>query len=149
MALDMAIAVVWTVDLVLSFFKGFEEHGVVDLRLSRTASAYLKSWFLLDFGLVLLDWVLIMLTKQVVFAGVVRSAKMLRFWRGFRMLKFLRFYRVPKVYLGTKNVLRSSAAQTTLKIFAWLVGIIMLNHIIACFWYLLGMEHVDNPSWIR
>lgn len=64
------------------------------------------------------------------------------------MLKFLRFYRVPKVYLSTKNVLRSYAAQTMLKVFAWLVGVVMLNHVIACFWYLLGMAPIDSPSWI-
>jgi len=148
LGLDVAIAVIWTIDLVLSFFQGVEEYGVVDMRLSRTVLAYLKSWFFLDFGLVLLDWVLIMLTQQVVFAGVARSAKMLRFWRGFRMLKFLRFYRVPKAYLSTKNLLRSSAAQTTLKITAWLAGIVMLNHVIACFWYFIGMAPGDNPSWI-
>jgi len=44
--------------------------------------------------------------------------------------------------------LKSDLGQTALSIFGWIVGILALNHITACIWYLLGASAVDS-SWVK
>jgi len=120
---------------------------VVDLRLRSTAWAYAKSWFVVDCTLVILDWSLLLITHVVSFGGVFRSTKTLRFWRALKMLKFLRWYRMPKLYLNTYNFLRTDLAQTTLTIVSWILGLLTLSHLIACFWYFIGKAE-ESPSWV-
>jgi len=144
---DVLIASVWTADLFLSFFRGFVQYGVVELRLSYTAWAYIKSWFLLDFVLVLMDWILLCITPVVAFAGVPRGAKALRFWKFFRMFRFVRSYRVQRFLLSAHKSF-SGTTQTAFQILTWIVGMLMLSHLIACFWYLLGTFFHDSPSWV-
>jgi len=145
--LDVVMVCVWTADLVLGFYRGLQHYGVVDLRFRSTAWAYIKSWFLLDFTLVILDWSLL-LTRMVTLGGVLRSSKTVRFWRVLKMFKFLRWYRMPRLYMSTQRFLQCDLAQTAFTIFSWIIGLFMLNHLIVCFWLLLGKGFEASPSWV-
>jgi len=141
------MTVCWTIDLFQGFFRGYEEHGIVELRLKNVMFSYLKSWFFLDFALVALDWIIALLTMNLSFAGVARSAKTLRLWRALRMLKFLRFYRMPRIYHDVERMFRNEFAQSALRIGTWICGILVLNHIIACLWFQIGSS-TTGPSWV-
>jgi len=147
--IELLMASVWTLDLFLNFFRGFEKNGVVELRIRKTALAYLRSWFMLDFSLVLLDWVMIVFTSLVAFASVLRSVKVLRLWRAARLLKFLRLYRMKDFSKLSMYFFRSELSRTMFKISTWIVGILMLNHVTACFWYMLGSLPLSSPTWTQ
>jgi len=63
------------------------------------------------------------------------------------MLRFIRVYRVQRFFFGI-NPASLGVSQTAFQISMWIVGMLMLSHLIACFWYLLGTFPVDSPSWV-
>merc|ERR1712012_906611 len=59
-AMDMAITIFWTLDVILMFSAGFYNQGVIEMRRSHIALRYLKTWFALDIVVVGVDWVVIL-----------------------------------------------------------------------------------------
>jgi len=150
--MSLCVSCWWTFDLMCGFFRGFQRHGVVELRIRYTALEYVRSWFCLDLLLVSIDWCAEFLFGQE--EDEERGLNVLRQFKGgsrmvraCRMLKFLRFARMPKLYAELQAMLSSDFAQTTFRICTWIVGILMLNHIIACVWFGVGSLCLDEPCW--
>merc|ERR1712232_345465 len=57
--MDIFACSFWTFDIGASFFVGFHSKGVVEMRPSRVARQYTRSWFMPDVALVALDWCVI------------------------------------------------------------------------------------------
>jgi len=78
-------------------------------------------------------------------AGIARSAKALRLSRCARLLRLLRLGRTPKLASHLRKNL-SQLSVTTAKITGWVIGILFLNHVVACFWFWLGDS--SNAGWV-
>jgi len=144
------VTVWWTLDMLFSFFQGYNHRGVVEMRPTKTACAYLRSWFLLDFTLVALDWATLLMTALTSAFGFARSAKTLRISRIFRLIRLTRVCRLPKVLKVSNDVqhtTNSDTFQTIAKVMFWIGGILFVNHVFACSWFALGTN--TRPGWVE
>jgi len=148
--LGLLVTIWWTLDMLLSFCAGYQHKGIVELRLSSTACAYIRSWFALDFVLVGIDWFTLILA-HLDSSGIARSAKSLRFSRALRILRLSRMFRLPKLFKvanGLQYWLSGDLMAAVLKVGCWILGILFVNHFIACTWFALGDADEGVPTWV-
>mmetsp|Transcript_28714 Transcript_28714/g.66639 ORF Transcript_28714/g.66639 Transcript_28714/m.66639 type:complete len:940 (-) Transcript_28714:125-2944(-) len=131
--------VYWSLDIIASFLTGYHVNGVVELRPSKVAKHYSRTWFPLDIMIVTSDWlVLANVGDSVDLLGVMRIGKSFRLTRVLRAMRLLRILR----YLRNMEVLwyitRSQVPSTMVNIAKFLLAMIVVNHFIACAWYGLG-----------
>jgi len=142
--------VFWTVDVPASLITGFvSDDGFIELRLENIIPRYLRSWMLLDFVIVSLDWLeLVVINEGGV--GLARMGKATRTFRIIRMLRLLRLARMRQVLAILTERLRSEKVVVIFDICRLMIGMIAFSHFIACFWYGVGAEGLDSgKSWIN
>lgn len=147
--LGLVVTCWWTLDLLANFCRGYEEGGAVEMRLQRIACRYLRTWFAVDCTLVVLDWIMVVLESLTSFWSVARTARLARVSVIFRMLRLIRAFKLHKLTGNVRSTVREADTPTALlPVLSWIVGILVLNHVIACFWLLLGQIITDIPSWL-
>ncbi|CAE7275459.1 HCN2 [Symbiodinium sp. CCMP2456] len=57
---DTGVALVWTLDILVSFLRGVTDGGAVDMRPSYVAMKYIRTWFCVDVSVVVTDWILLL-----------------------------------------------------------------------------------------
>ncbi|CAJ1416681.1 unnamed protein product [Effrenium voratum] len=103
---DLLVAVVWTLDILMSFLRGVTDRGAVDMRPTYVAKKYVGSWFFVDLSVVATDWVLLL-------SNGLDDMEVLRVLRGrifLRLLRVLRLIRVIKV-ADRSSIIRPDAAD--------------------------------------
>mmetsp|Transcript_43286 Transcript_43286/g.125125 ORF Transcript_43286/g.125125 Transcript_43286/m.125125 type:complete len:767 (-) Transcript_43286:168-2468(-) len=151
--LEWATTVFWCIDMILSFFSGFQEGGLVEMRWSRVAMKYLRSWFMFDFLLVSLDWVLLLQTDQegadmFGLARLGKYGKVIRLMRILRMVRLIRLVKVLSILAEFSDFLHSEVTQSVFSLVKLLAAIAALSHCVACAWYFVGASEVDTWSWV-
>eukprot|EP00443_Scrippsiella_acuminata_P069913 CAMPEP_0115399448 /NCGR_PEP_ID=MMETSP0271-20121206/14842_1 /TAXON_ID=71861 /ORGANISM="Scrippsiella trochoidea, Strain CCMP3099" /LENGTH=723 /DNA_ID=CAMNT_0002823261 /DNA_START=170 /DNA_END=2337 /DNA_ORIENTATION=+ len=142
----------WTADMAGNFLAGYQVNGMVELRLSKIAGRYLRTWFPCDLLLVLLDWVIMLSVGgggSGDAIGIFRITKSLRVIRILRMLRLVRLVRLIKVIsliAEFSDYVRSENMLTVIGILKLLIALIVVNHFIACAWYSLGDLDADS-TW--
>lgn len=142
----MSIAIVLTIDLGTSFFVGFEVRGRTELRLNKIVLHYLRTWFLLDFTIIVLDWVEI-LGFSTLSVSVGWALRILRLMRIFRLVRVVR---IAHVIDSWTDHVASGALLTSIVIGKMLGFLILFCHCIGCLWYYMGLidEERQVDSWI-
>mmetsp|Transcript_112237 Transcript_112237/g.250753 ORF Transcript_112237/g.250753 Transcript_112237/m.250753 type:complete len:578 (-) Transcript_112237:68-1801(-) len=149
-------AVFWTLDMALQLITGFHTEGVVEMRLRHIRKRYLSTWFIPDFLVLLVDWVGICAgfggQASNESTGILRIGKSSRLLKPLRFLRFVRLMRVAKVTETLDNRMQHihSAYLALLMKVSWnAFKILVINHYIACAWYLIATENEpDPPTWI-
>lgn len=119
----------WTIDLALSFFTGYWENRLrLELRLRFTATHYLRTFFPLDFSLVVWDWVSLLSPGL----RVMRSMRLVRLGRQTR--------RAAMVVYKLKGFLVNRESQLLLDIAIIIIGIFWIMHVWCCIWYFIGLD---------
>jgi len=153
--ISLAVSVWWSVEMLLNLCRGYLRNGVVEMRLGKIAKAYVRSWFLADFLLVMLDWFTFFLADFMAYFGMARGVKMLRISRLVRLLRLVRLFRVfgklPNIPPELARFIDPEILHTSMRIGFWIVSILFLNHMIACGWYGLGNGLSDTgiPTWVQ
>lgn len=149
-SLGLVVTCWWTLDLLFNFCRGYEEGGAVEMRLQQTVCRYLRTWFAVDCSLVVLDWSMVVLESLTSFWSVARTARLARVSVIFRMLRLVRAFKLQKLTGNIQLMMKETdMTATVLRIISWILGILILNHVIACFWFLLGQQEIrDLPSWL-
>jgi len=150
--MDYVTTSFWTMDMVMSFFTGFNVHGVIEMRLSKIIVAYLRGWFCVDLTILLMDWFFIAMTPANVNAiGFLRIGKTARITRIFRALRLLRFIRVWGVISEVLDLVHSQSVRAAFNILLAFAFIITITHYLACGWYLVGQIGMRNHwlNWIE
>lgn len=139
-------AVFWTIDIIVSFITGYyTSEGFLELRLRHIVPRYLRTWFILDVSLILLDWLTVFLGILTDF-GFLRSGKIIaRFLRICRLVRFRKFNHFIKKVLER---IPSEYTQTFWEVCQVMVLIIILNHYIACGWYGLTRLAGVETTWL-
>jgi len=123
------------------------------MRLTKTARAYIRSWFALDFLLVTLDWCTLFLEDIMTYFGMTRGVKLLRISRLVRLLRLFRLFRVfgkfPSIPPELAHFIDPDMLHTSMRVGSWIVAILFLNHLIACGWYGLGSGVTGIPTWVE
>lgn len=145
---DVLVASVWTLDILLSFLRGVTDGGALDMRPRRVAVRYLRSWFLMDVGVVFTDWMLIASNggEDMEFLRVLRGRIVLRMLRIFRLLRIMKFVRSDTNVL--KNVLVSDNSKALAGILNLMGIICLINHYVACGWFAVGSVGFKH-NWIE
>ncbi|CAE8610278.1 unnamed protein product [Polarella glacialis] len=143
----------WAFDLLLSFFVGFTiiDQGLIEMRVSKIARNYARTWLPMDLSLVLLDWTLnalILLSHYGVadFGGgaVWEKAQVLR------LLRLLRLFKASSFISALSDRIQSETRRILVRVLKLLVFIMLINHLIACSWYGIGINDVEREdTWVK
>lgn len=138
----------WSLDIVLTFFTGMiNNFGRIEMQFNVVAVKYLKSWFLFDLLLVLLDWTVFVLADGGhSSASLWRTARIIRLTRVVRLFHFLSLIHLLRdiaarfqITAGFVNLYRMFVSS--------ILRLIFVTHIAACLWHFVGYQFEDG--WVN
>lgn len=139
----------WSVDIGVSFFSGyFQKDGFIEMRISRIAWRYIRTWLLLDLVIVSGSWLeLFWAEGGAEYARMGKASRSLRF---LRMLRLLRMFRLWHTMAGLAERLQDEKLSIMTHVGKIVVCIVGWSHVTACVWYGLGAAAVieGEPSWV-
>jgi len=143
--LSWLMAAFWTLDIGASFLTGFESGGIIELRPSAVANRFLRTWFVLDIFVVLVDWTTAECQMNTIFSAAATTRAVLCTIRiSVRLLRTMRFFG------GVMDRISSELVYAILRTVQLLGSIVLLSHFMACAWYFIGNVYgKDFPnSWV-
>jgi len=145
--MDWAALIFWTCDMFSAFFVGYYDKGELIMDNSRIVRHYLRTWFVIDLLVVGPDWVLTI-------AGLNSEAgdfsRLLRGARIIRVLRLLRIMKLQRVINKLYDIIDNEYTFIIAELIKMMVFILVLNHVIACGWFLVGglSSSLGYASWI-
>mmetsp|Transcript_3617 Transcript_3617/g.9124 ORF Transcript_3617/g.9124 Transcript_3617/m.9124 type:complete len:897 (+) Transcript_3617:34-2724(+) len=143
----------WTTDIIVSFNTGIYRGGLEEMRRSKVAMAYFKTWFCLDILVVGVDWGVYLLQNVQRQQGIsmARVSKTVRTIRIIRSLRLLRIFKVKRLMEYIQDHITSEFIQIILKMANLMFVVLLINHNIACIWYFLGdgIDGLVTNGWVR
>lgn len=139
--LDWLTLCFWTLDAIQSFFLGYYDKGILVTDRSQIIKHYLRTWFILDLLIVGPDWFISISTQfddQNDESDISGMGRLIRAARSVRLLRLLRLLKLRSIIASVQEMIESEHAFTLLGLFKLLLCILVLNHVIACIWYLIG-----------
>ena len=138
-------AIFWTVDLLMAIHTGFHKYELTWRKISKH---FRSSWLLVDSGIVVCDWVSILLT----FSEDARLLKLLRFAklsRVFRVVGVLRVAKMLQIYEESSRF-ASGAILAVIRFLGMVFLFLWVNHCLSCVFYLFGkLEDTDTEvTWL-
>eukprot|EP00930_Biecheleria_cincta_P054894 TRINITY_DN41281_c0_g1_i1.p1 TRINITY_DN41281_c0_g1~~TRINITY_DN41281_c0_g1_i1.p1 ORF type:complete len:838 (+),score=125.47 TRINITY_DN41281_c0_g1_i1:317-2515(+) len=133
-----ATSVFWTVDMMMSFFTGYSEGGVVEQDLKKGALKYVRSWFVYDLVILLVEWTTFFFDATRLLAHgqqALRSNRVLRF---LRVIRAARLVKVAQTMGKMESTTTSASVQTAFGVFKLAMGLLLLVHFLACGWFAAG-----------
>jgi len=145
--LGLTTLVFWNFDILANFLVGYwDKDGTVVIDPNRVAYHYLTSWLLPDLLLVTVDWVLLALSEGSGGGGLGRLGKSVRFLRALRYLRLLRLLKTKQLF-EKAQILMSEVSSVRFSIVKWVMAILVINHLIGCFWWGVGSMACEGKSW--
>ncbi|CAK9063243.1 unnamed protein product [Durusdinium trenchii] len=134
----------WSTDIALSFCTGYLDKGNLILNRKDIALQYLKSWFLPDLVVTLIDLVITFFSDSEADRASTRILRLLRLFRVVRLGKLTRF----ASFLRDK--FESEVAYTQFTLLLLIIGMILLEHFIACGWFGIGsLDLGGRMTWVE
>eukprot|EP00811_Abedinium_folium_P002270 NODE_1207_length_2560_cov_11.656391.p1 GENE.NODE_1207_length_2560_cov_11.656391~~NODE_1207_length_2560_cov_11.656391.p1 ORF type:complete len:557 (-),score=106.65 NODE_1207_length_2560_cov_11.656391:661-2331(-) len=148
-AMDWLTLIFWTIDMCQGFFLGYFENGEYVNNNLKVVRHYLTSWFIVDCIVVVPDWV----TKAMPSDGNEAYGdigKILKGARAVRSIRLLRLLKLQRLIHKMYDMIESEHTFIFVNLLKLLGSVLVLNHLIACLWYLLGRYGVDEnmSNWI-
>eukprot|EP00441_Pelagodinium_beii_P006908 CAMPEP_0197687534 /NCGR_PEP_ID=MMETSP1338-20131121/104103_1 /TAXON_ID=43686 ORGANISM="Pelagodinium beii, Strain RCC1491" /NCGR_SAMPLE_ID=MMETSP1338 /ASSEMBLY_ACC=CAM_ASM_000754 /LENGTH=593 /DNA_ID=CAMNT_0043269641 /DNA_START=46 /DNA_END=1825 /DNA_ORIENTATION=- len=137
----------WTLDLIVSFFCGYQTSKKIEMELANIVTHYLKGFFLFDLFLVITDWVGALVLDRG--AQTLRLGKTLS--RGMRIVRILRLLKIRRSFGNLSERMNSESGRVFLRTGQILIFLVVFNHLTACLFFLVGSsgsdEHTD--TWVK
>lgn len=148
--MDWVTLFFWTLDMFQSFFTGYFQEGVKVMDPRRIVKNYLRSWFWLDLLVVGPEWFTSMSPDAFGLDGV-GIGRILRLGRAMRVLRLLRLFKLRRIVDALLELVESEYAFTIINLLKLLFAVLVLNHVIACVWYLVGKTgaSMGQYSWFE
>lgn len=145
--MNYATMIFWTIDIILTFFTGYQTERFTEMRLTYIAWRYVKTWLFLDIPVVALDWYLIVLAsgQSGNTARLGRSLRSLRIMRTLRLLRVLKLKRLIQV---VQDQITTEFVSICWGITKVVLCLVVANHIVACSWYAIGSGSFGQRSWL-
>jgi len=130
------------------------EEGTVEMRITKIARKYLRTWFIFDLIIVGIDWGLQIWTLLLynTDTGADAGVAFFRMAKTIRLLRFLRLLRLLKARGRINDLveqIQSEASLILIGILKMLIFIVLVNHLVACVWYAIGnMDQTRPDRWI-
>jgi len=140
----------WTFDIVMSNIVGYFNGPELVMQQHRITKRYLKTWFLLDAIVVIPDW-FTRLAQDGSSDTLANVGRILRSARAVRIIRLLRLLKLQKMLNKIYDFIDSEYLFIVMDILRLLLFIIVLNHVIACLWYLLGYIGYEQGefNWLQ
>ncbi|CAK0889093.1 unnamed protein product [Prorocentrum cordatum] len=142
--MSQVITVYWTLDMMRSFITGFETRKGIEMRHRQVAIAYMRSWFLLDFLIVGMDWARFFLGVGDTVNSIGRANRYIRAWKIVQVFRLVRVVKVMKRAREKVEAMFSLGALLLLRSLLFIVAFLFVCHFMACYWYDLA-----NPTDIE
>lgn len=135
----------WTLDIPASFLTGYITHeGVLEMSGKKVSKRYMKSRLPFDLALVWADWIEVMVGTMASFLNTARVGKVLRTFRVLRMIRLARLLKLPGIMDMLTERIFSERVVLLMSIVKSTSAILVVAHVIACFWYKLATMHSNN-----
>lgn len=138
---ELVVDCVYWADIALSFFTGYELLTHVELGHKKIVKTYLSGWFTIDF-VATFDWswfFRLLLSEEDQAGGQLAMIRLLRLIRILRILKMGRIVERLSEYLSVRSAF--------IKIIQLVVGLLLIIHLIACFFYLVpSLVKLDHEA---
>lgn len=146
--MDWAALLFWTLDVIFSFFTGYYHNGQLILDYWKIAINYLSTWFILDCAVIIPEWLTMLGSDSFSYAGIGRA---LRLGKAMRVVRLLRVLKLRRIIDACLEYIESEFTFLVISLLRLLFFIILLNHVIACLWYLIGKESLAGQivNWIE
>jgi len=144
----------WPADIVLNFFTAFHQKGHLITDLTSIAWNYVKTWFLFDITVVLIDFSASFMTLLGRESNdILQPLRSARYLRILRTLRILRILKAGKINVMMENLVISMGRQWLILAFTMckmLVTIGMVTHILSCIWFGVGkyVSGTGQRSWL-
>lgn len=141
----------WSIDILFNFFTGFlEDDGAVCKVWSQVAGRYARTWLIFDIAVVVMVWLEVVgdgVSEARIVKGFRGSRGTLRVLRAVRLMRLLRMdSKSNHSRRSISYLVRSEELMIVLGIVKIMCIIGMLVHLIACFWYGVGVLGYENSS---
>lgn len=146
--MDWAALLFWTLDVIFSFFTGYYHNGQLILDYWKIAINYLSTWFILDCAVIIPEWLTMLGSDSFAYAGIGRA---LRLGKAMRVVRLLRVLKLRRIIDACLEYIESEFTFLVISLLRLLFFIVLLNHVIACLWYLIGKESLAGEivNWIE
>ncbi|CAJ1395504.1 unnamed protein product [Effrenium voratum] len=146
--MDWTALMFWTGDVIFSFFTGYYHNGQLVLNYRKIALQYLSTWFILDLAVIVPEWLTMAGSDSLHYAGIGRA---LRLGKAMRVVRLLRVLKLRRILDAMLEYIESEFTFLVISLLRLLFFIVLLNHVIACLWYLIGKESniAGNVNWIQ
>ncbi|CAJ1402275.1 unnamed protein product [Effrenium voratum] len=134
----------WTLDIFMSNLTACYQNGELVTSHRKITVNYLQTWFLLDLLVTVPDW----LSQMGRFADSGEAVQVLRSLRYLRTLRLLRVLKLQRLLAMVYDLIDSEITFIIFTCVRLMFGILVLNHCIACLWYLVGTSALDGDSWL-
>ena len=114
----------WPADMVLAFFTGVVDHGILVMELVKVRQRYLCNWFCIDLAILMADVML-----EFVFADLLGDVKATKFLRLVRLLRIIRLGKLTHVSIVLRDQLQSRVACIQLNLGLVILCIVLLEHV--------------------
>lgn len=148
LVMQMLGAIFWTLDIMFNFFTGFYSRGILEVRPLSLVKHYLRTWFILDASIAATEWVDIIVDTNdsaTSTVSVLRAIRVVRCLRMVRLLRLLKLVRIEMVMQDLEAQIHSNALLLLFGILKLIMGLMLINHIIACIWYWIGKS--SEKGW--
>eukprot|EP00930_Biecheleria_cincta_P001702 TRINITY_DN102815_c0_g1_i1.p1 TRINITY_DN102815_c0_g1~~TRINITY_DN102815_c0_g1_i1.p1 ORF type:complete len:767 (+),score=101.17 TRINITY_DN102815_c0_g1_i1:29-2302(+) len=139
----------WTMDMVASNLVVYVDGSDIVTSQKRITLHYLKTWFVLDLIAVLPDWI-IRISQGASSGNMSAWTRILRGVRAMRIFRLLRLLKLRKLVNALFDIIDSDYMFVIFGTVRLVVTIAVTNHIIACAWYVVGMQsqQLGLPCWL-
>eukprot|EP00928_Gymnodinium_smaydae_P080193 TRINITY_DN63941_c0_g1_i1.p1 TRINITY_DN63941_c0_g1~~TRINITY_DN63941_c0_g1_i1.p1 ORF type:complete len:882 (+),score=83.16 TRINITY_DN63941_c0_g1_i1:33-2648(+) len=139
----------WCFDMCCSFLTGYMAGNVVEMRFTHIARRYLKSWFIVDAGLLALDIVDVALENGT--DGRHRLLRLVRLGRVIRVLSLFRSGRIARVIDEFEYRLNCDVHRCALQFTTFIFFLLWVTHVLSCMWFAVGAYADSNTGerWVN
>lgn len=136
-------SIYWTADIFWSLRTGIYIGGHLEMRGSRIARRYLRTWFALDLLIVVPEWFSLISGSGSAIGDTMKGFRALR---SLRFLRLLRLVKVERIIKDLEARINSNYFLLTIGIAKLISGLVIVNHLFACLWYGLGAS--TGNGWV-
>jgi len=150
MACDWTTLIFWTGDMIQGFFLGYYSKGEVIMHNKKIIVNYLKTWFIVDAVVVIPEWTMMFLPSSEDGTDVGDLGRIAKFARVARVLRLLRLLKMKKLLETLVDRIESEYTFILSNLLFLMCFVLVLNHVIACLWYLIGRVTMGQglTNWV-
>eukprot|EP00929_Paragymnodinium_shiwhaense_P100080 TRINITY_DN62125_c0_g1_i1.p1 TRINITY_DN62125_c0_g1~~TRINITY_DN62125_c0_g1_i1.p1 ORF type:complete len:996 (+),score=186.86 TRINITY_DN62125_c0_g1_i1:127-3114(+) len=142
--IEWFICFFWTIDLLLGFRTGYYTGAQLETNSRRVATHYLKTYFVLDFFVVGMEWIA-RVTGDFSSVSLLRTTRTMRAIRLARLAKLLRVAKLTGLWSSLKEYFNSNMLHLCITVFVLTIFVSISIHLTSCAWYAIGID--GNGGW--